>query len=544
MPRVKWDGDATTVVRAQEAMAKSAANYKETVKESVSQAKLLDAAAQRIAENISPQDKYNRKMAELKVLVDSGRLSLSQAEAAAKKYGDSLDRAGKTGDKAFGPSALQSVGQMALGVMGVSSALDLVVNAFRAVNQEQKQAAELAMRARMGIGQLSQLAASAPDATGKITAASQAAAMKALVAETDSYLAMGAAEDRNAAANLTFDLNSSGLSEKDRGFAAQLRARGVLQDVAGLGQAYDASVTALGAKEVGTFEQFASKAIAAGSVSPGTIQQLPLALTRAGADAKKLGLTDEFLLSAGAYLAKEAGSPEEGATKLGALLAGMNKSGVDLKGMTGAQMIERLAKENTGYGGIFKDNREAVNAFGTVRDNLTAIWSLQQNVESAQSQGLARQSLELPNIDPATGAANVAAGEQGRYQREIVKHFAERESLSDAIRTAEAGGDIKRGRWWPQRWANSGLNATTDALGGDDFLINSARTVEKNAPGTYLPETMNRIEAYLKRNNELMEQQNKVMQADSATSSPSAPTSSKPAPPPMIRPRSPVPSKR
>ena len=407
------DGSAAGAVKAVDDLNKILDASKKSADGVAIASKKMVTEAQRIRESIDPAEKYDRKMQDIAKHVQAGTLTMEQARAKAQQYGIALEKAGNEGEKTFGANALRNVGSIATSIIGISSALDLAIGAMRTYREEQKKAADDALRARMGIGQLSQLAASAPDASGKITKASQDAAMNALVAETDKYLAMGAAVDRNEAASLTFDLNSAGLSEKDREFAARLRKSGVLMDVASLGQAYDASRTALGEAEVGTFPEFASKAIAAGSVSPGTIQALPLALSRAGADAKKLGMTDEFLLSAGAVLAKEAGSPEEGATKMAALLAGMNKSGVDLKGLSGVEMIERLAKENVDYGGIFKDNREAINAFGTIRDNLQTVTGLEANVTAAQSQGLSSMAMDLPNLDAATAAANLRAEKEG-----------------------------------------------------------------------------------------------------------------------------------
>ena len=407
------DGSAAGAVRAVDDLNKILDESKKSADGVTAASKKMVDQAQRIKESIDPQAKYNRQLQDVAKHVQAGTLTMEQARTKAQQYGLALEKAGKEGDKAFGADALRNVGSIATSIVGISSALDLAIGAMRSFREEQQRAADDALRSRMGIGQLSQLAASAPDASGKITKASQDAAMNSLVAETDRYLSMGAAVDRNEAASLTFDLNSAGLSEKDREFAARLRKSGVLMDVASLAQAYDASKTALGEAEVGTFPEFASKAIAAGSVSPGTIQALPLALSRAGADAKKLGMTDEFLLSAGAVLAKEAGSPQEGATKMAALLAGMNKSGVDLQGLSGVEMIERLASENTGYGGIFKDNREAINAFGTIRDNLQTVTGLEASVTAAQSQGLSSMAMDLPNLDPATAAANLRAEKEG-----------------------------------------------------------------------------------------------------------------------------------
>lgn len=407
MSRVKWDGDSSGAVAAQEAMTKAAKKFKDEAKEGTNASKALDAAARRIAENVNPQEKYNRKLAEAKAHYDAGRLSAQNLALATKKYGDELDRAGNAGKKAFNADSIGSVFKMGMGVMGITDALSMAVQGFKEFDAERKRAADNAMRARMGIGQLSQLAASDKNPQQ---------AFKDLVAESDAALGAGAASDRNEAANLVFDLAAAGLNRTDRNFAVNMRATGSLTNVGGLAQAYDAIRTAMGEKEVGSFEQFTGKALAAGAASPGTVEQLPVALSRAGSSARALGLSDESLLAAGAILAKEAGSPSEGGTKMAALLSGIQRSGVDVAGMNFTQMIERLSTEKTGFGGVFKDNDQAISAFRTMQANINPVKDLERNIFASQVQGLAKTAVGLPNLDESQSAANSNAQEKGRAE--------------------------------------------------------------------------------------------------------------------------------
>lgn len=370
----------------------------------IAPSKALQAAAMRIKEAVEPQERFNRKLQETKAALDAGLISQQQYEKQVKRLEEQLERAGKASGKTFSMDSIAAVGKMGLEVMGISNALSLAVQGMKEFDAERRKAADDAVRARSGIGQLSQLAASDKDPK---------AAFKALVAEADSYLAMGAAGDRGEAATLTFDLAAAGLEKEDRAFAAKMRATGTLQNVGGLGAAYDAMRTALGAGEVGTFEEFAGKALAAGAAAPGTVEQLPVALARAGSSAKALGLNDESLLAAGAILAKEAGSPAEGGTKLAALLSGIQRAGVDVKGMNFAQMIERFASENTGFGGVFKDNDQAIGAFRTIAANITPVKDLERDIFAAQSQGLAMQAVGLPNLDDSQRAANMRFQHEG-----------------------------------------------------------------------------------------------------------------------------------
>lgn len=283
-----------TPKRSVDALNKALDATKKNAEGAVAPSKQLQAIAMRISEAANPQEKYNRKLAEMKQALDAELISTKAFEAGQKRLEDQLERAGRAGDRAFGAGALQNIGQMAMSITGISSGLDLAVDAMRSFREEQKKAADDAMRARAGVGQLSQLAASAKN---------PGQAFKDLVAEADAALRSGAAADRNEAASLVFDLAAAGIERTDRDFAVKMRSTGTLTNVGGLAGSFDALRTAMGAKEVGSFEQFASKALAAGAASPGSVEQLPVALARAGSSAKALGLSDESILAAGAILA-------------------------------------------------------------------------------------------------------------------------------------------------------------------------------------------------------------------------------------------------
>lgn len=398
------EGNGGGAVKAVLDLQKALDNVEKSAEGAVVPTKKLEEAAKRLAQQADPQLRYNEQLRKLAEAVKGGGLEITKAETLAERYRKTLENARKAGDDAFGPGMLQNVSQMAMAITGIGGALDLAVDAMRNFREEQKKAADDAMRARAGIGQLSQLAASDSN---------PAQAFKRLVAEADTALTRGAAGDRNEAAGLIFDLAAAGIDRADRDFAVGMRASGTLTNVGGLAGAFDAIRTAMGEKEVGSFEQFASKALAAGAASPGSVEQLPVALARAGSSAKSLGLSDESILAAGAILAKEAGSPSEGGTKLAALLKGIETSGVDVQGMNFTQMISRLSTENTNAGGVFANNGEAIAAFRTIAANITPVTELERNIFAAQSQGLAAQAVRLPNLDASQAAANLRAEAEG-----------------------------------------------------------------------------------------------------------------------------------
>lgn len=427
------DGSAAGAVKAVDDLNKILEESKRSADGVATASKKMVTEAQRIRESIDPAEKYDRKMQDIAKHVQAGTLTLEQARAKAQQYGIALEKAGKEGDKAFGADALKNVGSIATSIVGISSALDVAIQAMREYREEQRKAADDAVRARAGVGQLAQLAASATDEKGNMTQEAREKSYNNLVAEADYYLSIGAAVDRDEAAKLTFDLNAADISRPDREFAAQMKKTGMLTNVGGMAEAYSAMRTALGEKEVGNFSQFVSKGLAAGAAAPGTVEQLPVALARAGSSAKALGVTDEALMAAGATLAKEAGSPAEGGTKLAALLSGIQKSGIDMQGMSLTQMVERLGSENTGFGGVFKDNQEAIAAYRTLAGNLDAVKGLERNITSAQDQGLAASAAELPNLDDSQQAANFRAEGAGELTYVNDKTLSRGENLRMAV---------------------------------------------------------------------------------------------------------------
>lgn len=504
-------GSADGPIKAVEALNKALdATAKGADGAAVSSKKLQDIAM-RIREAADPQEKYNRKLDEMKRALQAGLITQAQFEAGAKKLGEQLKKAGDAGGEAFGPGALRNFGAIASSVTGISSALDLAVDAMRNFRAEQKAAADDALRSRQGIGQLSQLAASDKN---------PAQAFRNLVAEADAALRSGAASDRGDAASLIFDLAAAGIGKSDRDFAVQMRSSGTLTNVGGLAGSYDALRTAMGANEVGSFREFASKALAAGAASPGSVEQLPVALARAGSAAKSLGISDESLLAAGATLAKEAGSPSEGGTKLAALLGGIQKSGVDVGGMNLAQMLDRLSREKTGYGGVFADNQEAISAFRTLRSNMSEFTSLEADITKAQSAGLADQAIGLPNLDRSQFAANLRAQAEGGLAFVNDQTMSRGENLRQAA-MADWSARLRRERPGLSTEANIAMERFATSipfLGDADRQLSFAAAAEPGSAGAIEnPKLLAEIRNYLRETAENTRGTNDKMGAKVAT---------------------------
>lgn len=364
----------------------------------------LVAAAQKIREAISPQEKLNRLTQELATHVKSGRLSIDEATTAHRKYRQELGLAAVEGEKVHGPSALASIGQMAAGYASAAAAVGLIVSGLKEKTAEDERAAQRAIQSRAGLGALSQLAA------GEATPEAAKKKYSSLVAEARGMYAAGATETEGEAGALLFEMVSSDLGERDRAFATQLRAKGVLQNIGGAAGGFDALKTELGTGEVGSFREFMSKSLAAAKVAPGSFEELPVAAAMSGGSAKQLGVSDEFLLAATAIAGKARNSTSLGGTQVAAFLkqAEVVKGAQGLGGVALIEKIAGMSEKAQGYGGVLGDRSEAIQGFRVLRDNLPALRELEASIKKAQGSDLAGTAIGLPDTDDQGNAARTA----------------------------------------------------------------------------------------------------------------------------------------
>jgi len=460
----------------------------------------LQRQAQRIKELVDPQERYNRKVQELQQHLQSQRLTQDQVTAATAKY-----RAEQ--EATVGPGPISKVMMLAASYLSVQQAISLGTQALRENAAEREKAAQQAIRSRAGLGSLSQLAANEGN-----TPAERQAANARLIAEARGMVAKGAAVDENEAGALLFQLAGAGLNERDRGFAANIRAAGTLTNVGGAAEAYSALKTALGEGEVGTFREFMSKSLKAAGPAPGSFEQLPIAAAASGGSAKALGVSDEFLLAATTILGKSSGSIEEGGTQLAAFLRQTEKSGLKgIDGVGGMAIIDRIAslpEARQGLGGVLGDRSEAVQAFRTLRDNRAELQALMGGVSGAQGQDLAGEAAGLPDTDRQLRAAGVRVRAEGEAQVAKTMGLSERENVIKAIRAERRGVLASEGSGGGMR---SLYESVHDLLGSDQEIRLAQMQIEETKARTggkmsaFSPEVTALVEDYQRRQAESLE---------------------------------------
>ena len=460
--RFEIAGNASGAVKAIEDLNRAIEKGEKSLQKTAETSTKVDKALDRLArKHEGPQERYNRKIEELARLFQGEKISIEQATAAAERYGRQLDKAGDAGKAVHGPSALAGLKNVALQYIGIGVAVNGALSALRKLGDEKQRQAQAALQSRAGLGQLAQLAA---------TAADPEAENARLIAEARALQMTGAAIDENEAGNITFGLNSAGLSRADRDFAVELKRSGVLSDVGGIATAFAAITTAMGQKEVGTFEDLVSKALQASSAAPALANEIPQAATRAAGSAAALGLSDEFLYAATAILAKKTGSAPEGGTQLASFLKQVEKAQIgDLQGKSGSGIVEYLAglsEADQGFGGVLGDRAEAIAGFRTLRDNIGLLKELTSQIDQAQTQGLARKATALPAGDVGILGAQAKARAQATYDQSFTEDSALFNLVDAAFlerkRTVRANGggigaEIEMGVESSQLWWNKYL---------------------------------------------------------------------------------------
>lgn len=465
----------------------------------------LAAAGQKVREWLDPQEKLNAKYRELGVLVKSGQLSIDEATKAGVKYRQEMMGAADASDKAFGVGMASSLAGMVGGYLSISSAISTVTAAMQSVAEERKKAAEESYRARMGLGSLSQLAATEKDPTKR------EALHANLLSEARGIQSSGAAETEGEAGTLLFEMVSAGLDKADREFATQLRAKGTLFNVAGAAKAYDSMKTELGQGEVGSFRQFMSKALAGAAVAPGSFEQLPIAASGAGSSAKALGLGDEFLTAATAVAGKARGNVDEGGTQVAAFLKQVEKSDLKgLEGLTGVEIVEKIAalpEKQQGYGGVLGDRAEAVDGFRVLRDNIEMVRSLENDIRAAQDSDLASNAVNLNDKDARQAAANMRAVAQGQLAQSQSEQASEAENIASVLRAERMKQAVDTGGWWaPVRESISNAVGEFTAEGeirkaSENITIQ--RFAGRDSP--YSADATAKVEDYMRRQAESLE---------------------------------------
>lgn len=379
MPTLRLDADAKKGVKAFQDLEKAIDQAEKSLDETTRSAKQLDAAARRISENANPQERYNRKMKELADLVARGKVSIEDARVQAAKYGSQLDKVSDSGRAAFNPAMLF---EFAKGFAAPTAAATAMLQILKDARAEQQAIAQAQLTESQTRGALVQLAGG------------DAAKRQRLFAAADKTFGEGFVQDRNAANQLTFELDSAGRLG-DRAFFSRLA---LIDDAAVLAKSSGLISSGFeGGDAVGSSQAIVSKAIAgalpATGVSPAQIAE---GVALASGMAKSFGLSDEETFASVSRIAQVTGSGREAGNRLRSMLSSLSRQGVadQLKGQGIGAIVGSVSSQGFSEEQLTKylGSSEAAQAYAVLSDS-GALQKRIGEIADAQANNLANQTI-------------------------------------------------------------------------------------------------------------------------------------------------------
>ncbi|MBA3483393.1 MAG: hypothetical protein H0T51_16410 [Pirellulales bacterium] len=455
------DGNSGGAVRAVEALNKALDQTQKGAEGAVAPTKRLVDTAQRIKESIDPQEKYNRKMADLEKLVKSGALQIDHARVKASQYGTELDKVSKAGDGAFGSGMVASIASMAGGVLSATGVIAGMTAAFRDVEAAGQKAADSVLNALGSAGELQQLG---PESFAR--GAANARTLRRL----------GVVSDLSQGFDVAQNLENSGFSESELQFIVEKVAATRVVSAANLettGGALAKFRNAFGAKEAGSLENVLDKSLFVSTI-PGVQTGLTQTITESlkFADAfKKLGAGDEQTLAAFAGVERVSPSAENAAEVLKSFGSQVNARGL-AKGDLFSTLanVEQLVKAQGGNASKVLGDQNAVFGYDRLIANRDFIREQVGNIERAG--GTLQGNAGLLGTDPNLAAANLRARAAGEAAHQDELFRAEKENLFDAYRSELDARGTQRGEWAPTRWLR---NLDLGAADASDTEANAFR---------------------------------------------------------------------
>jgi len=348
-------------------------------KESSREHRALERDAKRVYESTrTPQERYNRDLDKLKGHLEANRISTGTYSRAVEKLGQDYRKTQQSGTAAFGTQALSDLRGLALGMVGVSSAVYQVIAAFREMEQVREEAASKQLTDRKSFGKLAQLAGSEEE-------------MKRFADAANRAYGIGAGETRGQAAELVFSLQSAGALDQLDLFA-QMEARGLVDDSGNMAKSATTLKTSMGEKETGNLRAIISKAFGASNFSPATAEKILEAASRSGVAAGEMGIADEEVLAATAILSKAKGNAEEAGTYQAQMMRTLLEKGA-FKGKSLVDIIDeidRMEKGGADAAEIFgwSASKKRLMEMGLTDDQATAWFKSATNEKDARNAGL------------------------------------------------------------------------------------------------------------------------------------------------------------
>lgn len=448
---VKIEGDADGAIAAANKTKEAVAAVKEQLKAAAKEAERYERAAKKIFEdNLTPLEKYNRKMADLQHMLDKGMISEKNFNAEAVKLKDTLDKTQIKPNAITVPqSAITSVIQFATAALTLQSAWNHVTSAIEDAAEEARKAGQVQEGAKFSRGSLIQVAENQED-------------LARLEQTSLEMYGAGATSTLSDAFKAVFALRSAGLDSDAETFK-KVGAKKIVDDMPTLIQSVAKDQAAFGKEETGNTEAVLSKLFAASAYSPANVNDISTRSAALGSIASALKFSDESAKAHIAVLSKAVGV-ERAQTRTEAFWRKIDEQGLS-KGSPEATVAAIAERERRGEtaSSILGGSAEAIEGYRLARDNAGLLKEATVAIQQANSgsqlgmklrMGAANQSIAASEFkDSALGSIDVQRQSLGDMQQLQEGLMAQRDLFEEKV--LGQGGfrrsfnrKIDRFAWW------------------------------------------------------------------------------------------------
>lgn len=391
------DGAIAAANKTGRAVADIKAQFKEAAKE----ADRYERLAKKIFEdNLTPLEKYNRKMADLQHLMMQGKISSSAYHAETTKLKATLEQTKvDQNDLTISPAATKSVLEYARQFASIAAAASFARNAIAGAMEEAAKSRQTQEASVDWLGELQQLPGNFAD----------------MKDQSKRFRASGAVANMNDAYGMTFQLISAGL-EKDAGLFQDVGAARILKDMPGGIKSVAGIQQAFGADEAGEAKAILAKLLVASKVTLESVNAIGQYAPRLGASAKALKYSDEESLATYSILTNTYGK-EEAKSRTVEFMRAIETNKIEGKSIFEAvQNIASREAQGEDLRDILGGSAVAIEGYRTTQQNMQKIKELTAELQAANSGDIIDEKLKQTDTDTTLAAAKRLRRSEGEQE--------------------------------------------------------------------------------------------------------------------------------
>jgi hypothetical protein len=425
MVKLRFETDLGSTLKAHQDLAAATEKVGKGYEYSTKEARKLEVAAKRIVDqNLTPQERYNKKLEDLGRALRQGAIGFVTAQDQASRLRQKLTDLENAQNKTFGGKAIEQIAQYAQGFVTIGGLVAGVSQALRQLETDAQSAADATFAAFADFAALQQVSATPAE-------------FGANVAFARSLVTRGIVDPKaqGQAAAITAGLIKQRLGPAELGAIADIAQTDIIKpdEIVGFAQGIQQFQRLFPG---GTFRDVASQLIQAGQVAKATPGEVGQAATRFADTAKVAGVGGLEALATYVAVAQNAPNARAAATRTSQVFAGKRQLSAD-ESRFRDQQLELLrtagARDVVGGRGRFLDTDPALAAADLLQEAQGRLaiaseraTSERENLFSTLIQNQAARAKERGDNVGALfirflgGIQDLFGGEESAFRREAI----------------------------------------------------------------------------------------------------------------------------